>query len=195
MVLEDVVKHLHQKPNFYKLAFITTASEVEDGEHWWVTADKEKLIKLGFDVDEFSITGMDTSQLEEKMKGKNGIFVCGGNTFYLLDQTVKTGFDKILKKKIADGCLYIGSSAGSMIVGKRIDLVSKIDDRSKAPDLKSDGLEIVDFAILPHWGSSDFKVEYGKSFDTIYVEDVEVILLNNKQYLYIDGDTCRLEKI
>lgn len=192
-VLGDVVKHLHQKPCDYKLAFITTAAEVENGEHWWVTVDKDKLIKLGFNVDEFSITGMNTSQLEEKMKDKNGIFVCGGNTFYLLDQVVKTGFDKILKEKIEDGCLYIGSSAGSMIVGKGISLVSKIDDRSKAPDLKSDGLGIVDFAILPHWGSLDFKAEYCKSFNDMYVEDVKVILLNNKQYLYIDGDTSRIE--
>jgi dipeptidase E len=194
-VLEDLVKHLHNKPGDYKLAFITTASEVEDGEHWWVTADKDKLIKLGFGVDEFSITGMNIAQLEEKMKDKNGIFVCGGNTFYLLDQVVKTGFDKIIKEKIADGCLYIGSSAGSMIVGKGINLVSKIDDRSKAPDLKSDGLGIVDFAILPHWGSLDFKAEYGKSFDAMYVEDIEVILLNNNQYLYIDGDISRIEDI
>lgn len=194
-VLGDVVKHLSKKPSDYKLAFITTAAEVEEGNHWWVTADKEKLLKLGFNVDEFSITGMNASQLKEKMKDKNGIFVCGGNTFYLLDQVVKTRFDKILKKEINEGCLYIGSSAGSMIVGKGISLVSKIDDRSKAPDLKSDGLGIVDYAILPHWGSLDFKDEYGRSFSDMYTENIKVVLLNNKQYLYIEGDISRIEKI
>ena len=195
MVLEDVVKHLPLKPSGYKLAFITTAAEVEDGDHWWVTADKDKLIELGFDVDEFSITGMNFSQLEEKMKDKNGIFVCGGNTFYLLDQVIKTGFDKIIRKKIEDGCPYIGSSAGSMIVGRRIDLASTLDDSSKAPNLKSDGLGIVDFVVLPHWGSEDFKDKYNKGFAAIYTEDVEVVILNNKQYLYVENDIYRIENV
>ena len=157
--------------------------------------DKNKLIQLGFSVDEFSITGMDQNAIEEKLNDKNGIFVCGGNTFYLLDQVIKTGFDKILKKKIDEGCLYIGSSAGSMLVGKRIDLISTIDDRSKAPDLKSDGLGIVDFALLPHWGSPDFKEEYKKGFDAMYCQDVKIIPLSNSQYLFIQDDNCQLIQV
>lgn len=195
MVLDDIVKNLSQTPEKYKLAFINTASEVEEGDHWWVTADRNKLVKLGFNVDEFSITDMDQGSIEEKLKDKNGIFVCGGNTFYLLDQIIKTGFDKVLKGKIDEGYIYIGSSAGSMIVGKRVDLVSTIDDRSKAPGLKSGGLELVDFALLPHWGNSDFKEEYRLGFDSMYCEDVKIIPLSNNQYLFVQDDNFRLIQV
>ena len=153
------------------------------------------MVELGFEVDEFSITGMNQASIEEKIGDKNGIFMCGGNTFYLLDQVIKTGFDKILKKKINEGMLYIGSSAGSMIVGRKIDLVSTVDDMSKAPDLKSDGLGIIDLAILPHWGSVDFKEEYGKGFDLMYRDDIRIVPLSNSQYVHVDGDSVGLVQV
>ena len=194
-VLPDIVKNIPQTPTSYNLAFITTASEVETGDHWWITADKNKLVKLGFSVDEFSITGMTQNSIEDRLKDKNGIFVCGGNTFYLLDQVIKTGFDQILQTKINEDILYIGSSAGSMIIGKRIDLVSTIDDRSKAPDLKSNGLGIIDIALLPHWGSSSFKQEYNKGFDSMYVKDVKIIPISDNQYLFVQGNKFQLIQV
>lgn len=109
-----------------------------------------------------------------------------------MDQTIKSGFDNILKRKIEEGVVYIGSSAGSMIVGKRIDLVSAIDDKSKAPNLKSDGLGITDLAVLPHWGSSDFKEEYGQGFNAMYCENVKIIPLSNKQYVWVNGDNLQI---
>lgn len=194
-VLIDLIKHLPKSPQNYHLAFINTASEVEEGDHWWITSDKNKLIDLGFTVDEFTITGMDQNSIKERLKDKNGIFMCGGNTFYLLDQIIKTSFDQILKNKIKEGTLYIGSSAGSMIIGKRIDLVSTLDDRSKAPELKSNGLEIVDLALLPHWGSSFFKQEYQQNFDAMYCESVKIIPLNNLQYLWFSDDQMQFIQI
>ncbi|MCX6726723.1 MAG: Type 1 glutamine amidotransferase-like domain-containing protein [Candidatus Shapirobacteria bacterium] len=194
-VMTDVVRHLPLKPSEYNVAFINTAAEPEPGDHWWVSADKKSLTDLGFNVDEFTITGLNSSQIEEKLLDKNLIFVAGGNTFYLLDQTIKNGFDQILKRKISEGIVYIGSSAGSMIVGKRIDLVCTIDDKSKAPNLKSDGLGIVDLALLPHWGSPDFKKEYGDGFSDMYCENVKIIPLSNKQYLWVNGINLQLVQI
>jgi dipeptidase E len=194
-VISDIVTRLPKKSSEYIVAFINTAAEAETGDHWWVTADKKALINVGFKVDEFSITGLSSNQVEEKLNGKNLIFVCGGNTFFLLDQTIKSGFDEILKRKIEEGTVYIGSSAGSMIVGKRIDLVCTIDDKSKAPDLKSDGLGIVDLAILPHWGSADFKKEYGDGFNDMYSENVKILPLSNQQYLWVKDGGFKIVQI
>jgi dipeptidase E len=191
-VISDITTHLPQKSSEYTVAFINTAAEVEAGDHWWVTADKKALVDSGFNVDEFTIANLNSSQIEEKLTDKNLIFVAGGNTFYLLDQAIKTSFDKILTRKLEEGIIYIGSSAGSMIVGRRIDLVCTIDDKSKAPDLKSDGLGLVDLAILPHWGSPDLKKEYKEAFDAMYCENVKIIPLNNRQYVWIDNDNLKI---
>lgn len=194
-VMDDLILRLARKPSDYNLAFIPTAAEAETGNLWWLKADKDKLLEVGFNVDEFSITGLKENQIEKKLKGKDIIFVSGGNTFYLLDQTIKSGFDKVLKRKIENGTIYIGSSAGSMLVGKGIDIVKTIDDPSKAPGLKSNGLRIIDLSILPHWGSVDFRNGYRKSFETMYSENYKVIPLTNKQYLWYLNDKYRIVQL
>lgn len=186
-VLDDIVKNLPRKPDEYNLAFINTAAEAEKGDHWWVTKEKDKLLSIGFAVDEFTITGLSAGELESKMQGKNGIYICGGNTYFLLDQVIKTGFGDFLKKWIEDGNLYIGSSAGSSIIGVDIDLIPS-NEALATPDLKSMGLGIIDLAIVPHWGSQDFKDEYLKDISSLYRENTKIILLSNSQYLHIrDG--------
>lgn len=184
-VMEDIVKKLPKEPDKYKVAFVVTAAETYTGDIWWIRADKEKLEKLGFAVDEFSITGKSKEELEERMEDKNMLVVGGGNTFYLLDQIIKTGFDQMVKRKVEEGMVYIGSSAGAMMVGRRIDLVSEMDERAKAPDLKSDGLGIIDLTLLPHWGDKEMKDDYQKGFETMWVEDVKIIPVSNKQYVWV----------
>ncbi len=194
-VIGDIVSKLPKAPSDYKVAFINTAAEVEDGDHWWVRAEKEGLEKAGFMVDEFSITGMTKEAIEAKLADKQVIYISGGNTFYLLDQIINTGSDEIIKRKVNEGVIYIGSSAGSMIVGVRIDLVSEIDDRNKAPNLKSTGLGIIDIAILPHWGSEIFKAEYLRGAPSMYTEGIKILPLTNSQYLWFNGDSMKIVQV
>ncbi|MFH1648733.1 MAG: Type 1 glutamine amidotransferase-like domain-containing protein [Patescibacteria group bacterium] len=194
-VMDDIVKKLPKNPKEMNIAFINTAAEIVKEDHWWVRDEKNKLIEVGFNVDEFTIKGLDKEEIEKKFKNKQIIYFCGGNAYYLLDQVIKTGCDEILKEKIESGIIYMGSSAGSMIVGKRIDLVPDIDESSKAPDLKSSGLEIIDLSIQPHWGSSEFRSGYLKGFESMYTEGVKVILLTNRQYIWIRDDTFQLVEV
>lgn len=194
-VIGDIVTKLPKSPSDYKVAFINTASEVEEGDHWWIRNEKESLQKAGFIVDEFSITGMTKEAIEAKMSDKQVIYVCGGNTFYLLDQVIKTGCDEIIKRKVNEGVIYIGSSAGSMILGVRIDLMSKIDEKSKAPGLTSTGLGIIDIAILPHWGSDVFRESYLNDVESMYTEGVKILPLTNYQYLWVNGDSMKIVQV
>lgn len=194
-VMDDLIKNLPKNPRELNLAFINTAAEAEEGDHWWVRDEKNKLLEVGFDVDEFSITDMHSQDIEKKLNNKQVIYFCGGNTFYLLDQVIKTGCDGILKEKINNGVIYIGSSAGSMIVGTRIDLVSTIDDKLKAPDLKSTGLEIVDYSILPHWGSNIFHDEYLSGIESMYTEGVKILPITNQQYLWIKENSVKIIQV
>lgn len=194
-VIDDIVTKLPKSPSNYNVAFINTASEVEEGDHWWIRAEKEGLEKASFMVDEFSITGMTPEAIESKLVDKQIIYFCGGNTFYLLDQVIKTGCDEIIKRKVNEGVIYIGSSVGAMIAGIRIDLVSEIDERSKAPDLKSTGLGIIDIAILPHWGSEIFKAEYLHGAPSMYTEGVKILPLTNYQYLWVNDDSMKIIQV
>ena len=194
-VIDDIIKKLPKSPSDYNLAFINTAAEVEEGNHEWVTEERNGLLKVGFNIEEFSITNLSVSEIEAKLADKQVIYFCGGNTFYLLDVVLKTGCSEIIKRKLNEGLIYMGSSAGSMIMGLRIDLVNEIDDRNKAPDLKSMGLGITDFAILPHWGSEIFKAEYLRGAPSMYTEGVKILPLTNYQYLWINGEDTKIIQV
>lgn len=192
-VIDDIITHLPKVPKELSLAFIPTASEVETGDLWWLRQDKDKLKELDFNIVEFSVTGMDYQQVKKKLENIDVIFIAGGNTFYLLDQTIKSGFDKVLQER-GDDLLYIGSSAGSSMVGSGINL-DKLDDSSKAPDLKSNGLKLVDLAILPHWGSQKFRDGYRESFETLYTENYKIITITDQQYLLVEGDDYKIIQV
>ena len=118
IVMDDIVKHLPKKPTEYKVSFIPTAAEVEEGDLWWLRDDRNKLVEAGFQLTEFSITGLNKYQIEDKLKDIDLIFISGGNIFYLLDQCIKSEFDQVLREKINNGVIYIGASAGSALVGR-----------------------------------------------------------------------------
>ena len=54
--------------------------------------------------------------------------------------------------------LYIGSSAGSVLAGPDIDITRELDDPNEASNLKTtEGLKLVDFIILPHYGKGAYR--------------------------------------
>jgi len=76
----------------------------------------------------------------------------------------KSGFDYILNDFIENGGIYIGSSAGTLVVGPSIELAQDIDNQEEAPELGSfNGLGIIDFVILPHYDDEWFKDKISKS--------------------------------
>ena len=195
-VLDDIVKKLPKNPKEYNLAFIITASEVYTGNLWWIEKDRNKLVQLGFNITEFSITDLTKPEIEEKLKNIDIIFVAGGNQLYLLDQAIKTGFDKILSQKYQDiNLIYIGSSAGSMILGKNIVISCTKEEISSVPDLKSDGIAFVDFTIIPHWGNPKYKEEHFKLFEKFYETNTKLVLLRDNQYLLIQDEDYKIIQV
>lgn len=81
------------------------------------------------------------------------LYVCGGNTFYLLYQIKKYHAEESLRAFIQkEDVFYIGVSAGSMILGPTIRLAGLIDPDPNDIHLTDfTGLQIVDFEIQPHY--------------------------------------------
>ena len=58
-----------------------------------------------------------------KLQVNDFIYVTGGNTFFLLQELKKAGADKLIKEQISAGKIYIGESAGAMILSPNIEYV------------------------------------------------------------------------
>lgn len=172
-----------------RILYIPTAAEVEDGDHWWLDADKHALTNAGFLLEELSLTDKRREEVEAAMERNDGVFVAGGNTFYLLEKMLACGFDALIDMYLARGMYYIGSSAGSVVAGPDIDNAKILDDFTKGPNLQSfRGLGLVDFEIFPHWGSEIFDRSYIETMKYAYKMGHKIILLTDDQFVCVTGE-------
>lgn len=179
-----------------KTLLIGTATEDKELDHdpSWLVDDKNSLRNAGFELIDFTISGKSEKELYKALDSVDVVFVSGGNTFYLLQESQKTGFIKIIREKVEKGLPYIGSSAGSVIAGPNIEPVLGIDDANLAPEIKDyAGYNLVNFTILPHWGSEHFKNSYlNNNLEVMYKNTDIQITLNNDQYIEVVDDQFRI---
>lgn len=195
-VTNDIVKHLDAEPTEMRVTFIPTAAEVEKGDLQWLKDDRQALVDAGFQVTDFTLTGKNSVQVREMLSNTDFVFVSGGNTFYLLQEMRKSGFDTEVRSFLENGGIYGGSSAGSVVAGPYIRLIEALDDPSDAPDLKDyKGLGLVDVMLFVHWGSEHFRERYEKMTKSAYKTGLKIILLTDDQYLFYDDGKYTVESV
>lgn len=191
-VAHDIAKKVNlSKTN--KLVFIDTAAEPkgERDDLTWLKNDRRALVKAGFNVTDYTITGKSKEQLKTDLNKFDYIYLSGGNTAYLLQQSQRSGFISLIRELVQQGKVYIGTSAGSIIAGPNLpDYFS--DEEAHLENNK--GFGFVNFTIMPHWGSEDFKKRYlGKRLKIVYHTDqVPLLLLTDNQYVHVQNDHVRI---
>ena len=134
--------------NSLNLLFITTAVDGEFGEKSWVDTEYKSILALGFLEENITEYKIGSGPID--LNNYDVIYVIGGNTFYLMNKIRKFGFDNQLKKAIANNIPYIGSSAGSIILGSTLMPAKIYGDVPVDEDQNYEGLGIVDGAVIPH---------------------------------------------
>lgn len=140
-------------PAAASVAFIPTAGDIYP-ETPWIEGDRQALIDVGYEVTDVDLKGKNASDLEQSFAGVDIIFVAGGNTTYLLVEARRSGFDTIIRDLLAQGKMYIGSSAGSILAGPSVEPfleedLGELDRNFVVGSPKCLGL--VDYIILPHY--------------------------------------------
>jgi dipeptidase E len=173
------------------ITFIPTAA-LHEKINFYVKSGRKALEKMGLKVDELEISTANYSEIESKLKNNDYIYVSGGNTFFLLQELLRTGADKIIKEQIVLGKLYIGESAGSMILSPNIEYVKDMDNYKMATNLNSfDALNILDVYPLPHRNCFPFKKTVEKIISK-YNDDLPLMPITNSQVIMIDGTEIRI---
>lgn len=180
------LKLLSISPNEATMAFIPTASDPEK-DKGFVDKDKKLINEIGIKLQEVDLKNENENSLLEKLSQYEVIYVEGGNTFYLLDWVRKSGFDKVLRKLTDEGKIYVGVSAGSILVGPNIELSNWKHDWDKnivnLQDLT--GLNLVPFATSPHFVEEDRALLEEKSKTISY----PLVALNDTQAILVyDGN-------
>ena len=178
-----------------RITFIPTASLVEE-VCFYVDDDRKAFEELGIIVEELEITTASPDKISEILNRNDYIFVSGGNTFYLLQELRRKGADILITEQIRAGKLYIGTSAGSVILCPDIEFVKEMDYNYTAPELQSfTGLNIVDFYILPHYLDFPFEEttqnvvkKYGKKLDLRPISNKQVITIAENRIEILENE-------
>ena len=173
------------------VTFIPTASLTESVT-FYVGAGRKALETLGMKVDVLELTSASSQEMCDKLEQNDYIYITGGNTFFLLQELRKSGADKVIIEQIQKGKLYIGESAGSMVLAPNIEYVTGMDDCREAPELTSfEALGQVDFYPIPHYTNFPFKKIVNKIIDQ-YNDILPLLPISNKQAIAIYNDEVRV---
>lgn len=183
-VKEEVVKILPKPANEILLAHITTASKPEHNRAY-VRNDSEEMERIGFQVEEIDIEDKTKGELARALRGKDMVYVQGGNTFYLLRCVRESGFDEMIKELIKEGAIYIGVSAGSYIACPTIEMATwKRQDKNEVGLTDLHALNFVPFLLFVHYESRYESIVKEGAKNTAYPVRV---LIDDQAFLVRDG--------
>ncbi|MDE6620743.1 MAG: Type 1 glutamine amidotransferase-like domain-containing protein [Lachnospiraceae bacterium] len=106
--------------SFAKALFIPTAATDVDAINVLPKCIND-LLKCGILDKNIDVSDLHDGMEIEKLQRYDVVYLCGGNTRYLLERINATRFNKSLMEYINDNGLVIGVSAGSLIFSNNLD--------------------------------------------------------------------------
>lgn len=192
VTMAKIIEHEGRDSVGKKAIFIPTAGDPYDNRDF-VEADKLALEKYGLNVVEMDVKNKDEEEIRKAIDGADVVLVAGGDTFYLMEKLKESGADKIIKKFIEKGGVYIGSSAGSIVCCPTIEGAEEFDDPSLAPRLDNfDGMGVFKDVIIPHTHKEKYFERVKRATKKLESNGYKVHPLTDDDVLFFDGGSCAI---
>jgi dipeptidase E len=135
-----------------RFAFVPTAAGADAETKEWVQADRRQLESLGCELTTLDLAGVEGDEVAAAVRGLDGVFLTGGNSYLLLWHACRSGFADLVTPLVESGeLLYVGTSAGAMVAGPDLGPAANLDNRREVPELESSvALGLAPLTVLPH---------------------------------------------
>jgi dipeptidase E len=100
----------------------------------------------------FQAMGFDLRAIGDRLDAADAIFAGGGNTFRLLKALQDLDLVEPIRRRVAEGMPYLGSSAGSIVAGPSLKTTK---DMPIVQPRTFQALGLVDFQVSPHFLDPD----------------------------------------
>lgn len=192
---QDLSEYIGKPLNEFRIAHVITASKGKGVNSLdYVERSRKRLRDQGVSFEDVDIEGMNSIELEEKLREFDGVFVLGGSTFHLLRAMRSCGFEAVIRKLLPEGYLYIGASAGSYACCPTIEMALwKHQDKYDHCGLNDfTGMNLVPFLITAHYSEKYREIMQEKvpaaAFPTRILTDEQAILVKGEQYTLLGED-------
>lgn len=128
---------------------INEAIKMETGDMRWFSEELTQLTEvLGGNIEFIDLQAHDLSYIEDRINLADMIFCFGGNADYLANVFVKTGFERLLPRILAEK-VWVGSSAGSCVLcHKEPEEIQELVYKEKREADRY--MDVVPIVFLPH---------------------------------------------
>lgn len=158
-------------------------------ENFYINEAKKEVEALGFNT---TVLNMNNESDLSELKDFDAIYVCGGNTYSILNKMKETEVYGFIKSQVKKGAVYIGVSAGSIIAGSDIEIAGwGVDGDTNDVGLEDiSGFNFTDISIFPHFEESqhaDEVEEFKKKVDYPVQEltDEQALIISESQKILI----------
>ena len=181
------LKELDKEPSQSRIFMVTSARTKE--EEYYIEESRKELVGLGFK--DIFIYNLDKKVSINEVKDCDVIYICGGNTYYIMKKFRETGLDKIVVELVNQGVIYIGVSAGSIMAGPNIEISGwGIDGDDNDVNLKDlTGFNFTNISIFPHFEEDKHKLEVEEFKKKV---NYPVIELTDNQVVFVEGEGYRV---
>jgi dipeptidase E len=186
-----------------KCVFVPTASTINDGDKCWLVDAMASIRSLGewasFDIVDLACEGIDHVA---RLSAADVIVAWGGSEYFLnywLRKHIGDGLKDLINDKV-----WVGASAGSMVLGNPVNYVASQQiyvEYTPAEYRDENVYSLVDFAILPHYGSDEYigtsveQIEASANLVSgkVYaLDDQSAIVVNGENIEVVGGDEWRV---
>ena len=166
-IMNKFIELLDKETKNTKILFITTAANDPDAIRI-LSGCLDDLTKCGIKDNNITVYDMHKLIEQEKINKYDAIYVCGGNTEYLVERIKELNIKPVIDKYIENGGIYIGVSAGSIC----------------ASGNNKDGLRLIENIIDVHCDKGTPNGIINNAED-IYLTDNQAILIeDNKKTIF-----------
>lgn len=182
-----------------KFALIENAADpYTDDTKDWMFETRKNFESLGMQMTlvDLRLYKDDPESLYTVLKNVDVVWIGGGNTYYMRWLMKVSGFDTIINKLLDEDVVYGGGSAGAILPCPLLDKFDIVDDPNAAPEVIKQGLGLIDFVIVPHWGDPEYQSqleEIKNYYDAL--KRYPVVTITDTQAVIVDGDSCEVHPI
>lgn len=193
-IFKKVLEFVGKPAQDISVAVLMEASAVEEGDKRWLINGLNLISKsFGGEIDIINLLALDIKETEQRIEKADIIFCFGGNADWLKIVFDKSNFTNLLPK-LLNKKVWIGSSAGSIILGNKpsAEIDNYIYAEKRYTEVKN-YLGLVNFSIFPHLLGDIFPEDsFEKCIEESKLQNYPVFVLSDTSAVVVEDDKIYL---
>jgi dipeptidase E len=184
-----------KEPYDTEVSLIENAADVvTEGPDGWVDDVRDSIRAVGYRLKLVDLREHleKPDGLEPTLSSSDVIWIGGGNMYYLRWLLMRTAADRLITEVVRKGTVYCGWSAGACVAGPTLVDGERMDDATRAREVVYEGLNLVDFVVIPHIDNDHFAEASYEWNNKLISRGIQTIPLKDDQGIVVSGKTIRI---